>query len=275
MFIENKENLGNEDIQISNDSEPYVASYESLQSQTFLMIAGKEPRGSPRVALGAKVLRSLPDQQTCKFLFEWYYEKGHESSFPKRGILTIAKSIWTTYPSHMKEPRRADDLEEMSRDLCKNAEKALEEFDDYEDWVKSCSGVNMRWESLGMAFGALTSAILSLPEKDAFFSTQRGDRRSRRAFSIEMKDCVQACITLSNYMDLININMVAVLCKNLILQTVISGDASKSGIFRCFGRPNVSRSCCLETTRRSNQCYHGAGSPSASRKSKGYLPLGN
>jgi hypothetical protein len=44
---------------------------------------------------------------------------------------------------------------------------------------------------------------------------------------MEMKDCVQTCITLSNYMDLINMQMVSLLTKNLILQTVLSGDTSK------------------------------------------------
>lgn len=40
---------------------------------------------------------------------------------------------------------------------------------------------------------------------------------------MEMKDCVQACVTLSNYMELINMQMVALLAKNMILQTVLSG----------------------------------------------------
>ena len=76
-------------------------------------------------------------------------------------------------------------------------------------------------------FGALTMATLSLPERDAFFCTQRGPRRDRKQFAVEMKDCVQACVTLSNYQDLINMQMVSLLVKNLILQTVISGDTSK------------------------------------------------
>ena len=52
--MENRENLGNDDIQISVDSDLHIPSYESLQSQTFLMLAGKEHCGSPRVALGQK-----------------------------------------------------------------------------------------------------------------------------------------------------------------------------------------------------------------------------
>ncbi len=218
VFMENRENLGNDEIQISVDSEPYVPSYESLQSQTFLMLAGKEQRGSPRVALGTKVLHALPDQHTCKFLLEWYFEKCHECCLLKKSVLSLAGSVWTTFGTYLKEPKLTEDLEHISTIICKNAEKGLEEFEDYDRWLEACSGTNLRWESLGGVFGALTTAILSLPERDAFFTTQRGDRRIRRNFSVEMKDCVQACITLSNYMDLINPIMVSLLVKNLILQ---------------------------------------------------------
>lgn len=228
VFAENRENLGNDDLQIqNNDPDPHVPSSESLQSQTFLMLAGKEQPGSPRVALGLKVLRALPDRHTCNFLLDWYYEKNTDSRSYKLSIMAIANSLWTTFGRHLKE-RRTEDLEELSQIMCRNGETALEESEDYEKWLVAISGVNTRWESLGSIFGALTSALLSLPERDAFFATQRGDRNDRKFFAVEMKDCTQACITLSNYMDLLNILMVAVLSRNLIAQTVISGDTSKT-----------------------------------------------
>ncbi|KAK0102137.1 hypothetical protein ONS95_001065 [Cadophora gregata] len=228
VFMENRENLGNDEIQISVDSDLHVPSYESLQSQTFLMLAGKQHCGSPRVALGTKVLNAMPDEHTCKFLLEWYFEKCHESSYPKHSVLALANSFWNSSfaAAFNRETRNTDELEQVSTLLCKNAERALQEFEDFDDWLASCSGSNFRWESLGAVYGALTTSILSLPERDAFFATQRGDRRNRRDFAVEMKDCVQACITLSNYMDLINVPMVALLVKNLVLQTVLSGDAS-------------------------------------------------
>lgn len=204
-----------------------MASYESLQFPTFLMLAGKESRGSPRVALGAKVLSALPDQQTCRFLLSWYKERSRGCCFSRETDVALADSLWITYGRQLAEPRRSEDLEAISSILCKNAEKGLEEFEDWDRWFTSCSGANLRWEILGGIFSALTKAVLSLTERDPFFSTQRGERRSRRNFSIELKDCVQACITLSNYMDLINVPMVALLLKNLILETVISGDVSK------------------------------------------------
>ena len=186
-----------------------MASYESLQFPTFLMLAGKEPQGSPRVALGAKVLSALPDQQTCRFLLSWYQEKCRGCCLPKESDVALANSLWTTYARQLAEPRRPEDLEAISTILCKNAEKELEEFEDWDQWFRSCSGTNLRWETVGCIFGALTSAVLSLPERDSFFSTQQGERRSRRNLSMELKDCVQACIPLSNYMDLINLPMVA------------------------------------------------------------------
>jgi hypothetical protein len=226
VFLENRENLGN-DIQISNDSETHGPALESLQSQTFLMLAGNEFQGSPRVALGVKVLRGLPDKATFNFLMEWYLKKCYECSFHKPSVIKIANSFWKTWGKQLKEPRRLDDLEAISSLVCKNNETALPEFNDYEPWLESLSDTRMRWETLGSIFGALCSALLSLPDRDAFFCTQRSSRRKRSQFAAEMKDCVQACITLSNYRDLINVQMVALLSKNLILQTVISGDTSK------------------------------------------------
>ena len=141
--------------------------------------------------------------------------------------MEIASSLWTTFGRQLKGPRRQDDLEEISGIICKNNESALPEYEDYQPWLKSLIGMNLRWETLGIVYATVTTAILSLPERDAFFSTQRGSRSNRKEFAIEMKECVQACVTLSNYQDLINLQMVSLLVRNLILQTVISGDTSK------------------------------------------------
>jgi hypothetical protein len=213
------------------------------------MLAGTDSGGASRVALGVKgsslilpytpslielfklferltltlksrtVLRSLPDKATCNFLLEWYFRKCHECAFHQPSVMQTASSLWETFGKQLKEPRRQDDLEEVSAILCKNNETSLPEYEDYQPWLESFTGTNLRWETLGSVFAAITNATLSLPERDAFFCTQRAPRSNRKEFSVEMKDCVQACITLSNYQDLINMQMVSLLVKNLILQT--------------------------------------------------------
>ncbi|RDW92003.1 hypothetical protein BP5796_01397 [Coleophoma crateriformis] len=226
VFLENHEDLGG-DIPISSqDSDPSGASHEILQSQTFLMIAGTDVCGSPRIALGAKVIQHLPDERSFSFLLCRYSEKVNECVLHKQSVLQCAASIWTTFGQYLEEPRRSEDFERMSAVLCKNGETGLEEIDDYEEWVASFTGMNMRWETLGAVFTTLGHAILSLPERDPFFCSQRGLRSNRKAWASELKDCVQACVTLSNYGDLINVHMVALLAKNHLFQTIISGDAS-------------------------------------------------
>ncbi|KAH8592975.1 hypothetical protein B0O99DRAFT_689190 [Bisporella sp. PMI_857] len=230
IFQENRENLGNVPIQISNDSDPYTPSFESVQSQTFLMLTETECcRGceSPRVALGMKVLRAIPDQHTFEFLLHWYFEKPHEAAFHKPMVMACAASLQKTFGRQLKEPRSTKDLEYISSILCKNgAVAAPDELNSYDAYVEAFSGMNLRWETIGMIFACLTAALLSIPERDGFYCTQVESRRNRKHFAMEMKDCVQACITLSNYMDLINMQMVALLFSNLMLQTLLGGDTS-------------------------------------------------
>ena len=235
VFSENRHSFGAENaaINITNDIAELdpMQSLESLQSQTFLMLAGSLDHGcNPRIALGAKLLKAFPDRHTFNFLLEWFYEKCTEHALIKHAIMSCAESVWSTFGGFLKEPRSKDTMERFSKILCENSQTVLQEpcgSQDYAKWLESFSGVNLRWEILGYVYSALTSATLSLPERDAFFRTQKGGRSNRKVFAVEMKDCVQACVTLSNYMDLINFPMVALLARNLTLQTVISGDTSK------------------------------------------------
>ncbi|TVY34147.1 hypothetical protein LSUB1_G006396 [Lachnellula subtilissima] len=256
VFLENRDNLvsGNEEMQISNDSEDPLPPSESLQSQTFLMLAtGSSANCSPRVELGVKVLRSLPDKSTCNFLLEWYSEKCHSCVGYNHVIMSCAKSVWQTYDPFLAEPTPKN-MQHVSATLCENSRKILEEPTGsenlYSRWLDSFCGSNMRWETVGLVFCALTQATLSLQERDAFFCTQTGNRKDRKTFAVEMKDCVQACITLSNWMDLINLPMVSLLSRNLVLQTVISGDTSKPFEFDC-----------MEATRRSGERVNCTGAP--------------
>jgi hypothetical protein len=283
VFLENRDNLvsGNEEMQISNDSEDPPPPSASLQSQTFLMLAGGDCEYNPRVELGAKVLRALPDKNTCNFLLEWYYEKCHECILFKHTVMSCAKSLWQTHGSFLNEPRTTENLHRTSVILCKNSTTVLEEPDgsgEYYKWLDSFTGSNMRWETIGIVFACLVTATLSLPERDGFFCTQRGDRRDRKLFAVEMKDCVQACITLSNWKDLINLPMVGLLAKNLILQTVISGDTSKL-YSTCEGRSvayHAGRPNCLATIGRSCKFFNSTGSPSTStQRAISLFPLGN
>lgn len=264
IWKENQANLGShEDFQISNEAEPRVATSESLQAQTLLMIAGAEYRGcSQRVALGVKILSALPDKQTVRFLLEWYRERGTESVLHKPSVMAWAEYLFTKFADELEE-RDPECLERISKMICENNKlPCKEECDDYSSWVQAYSGENLRWEAVGTVIAELTHAILSIPERDCFFCSQEiKSRKDRRGFAMEMKDLTQACVTLSNYGELINMQMVALLGKNMHLQTILSGDtsASKHIFVSCAIAKDVNRSSCMATAWRSGQCFNGSG----------------
>jgi hypothetical protein len=226
VFDENQDDLGH-NIPVNSDTEPDSMANEDVRSHTYTIL-GSESRCAPRISLGINVLRALPDHSTCKFLMDFYGKKFKECVFHKPSIMEFANSMWTIHAKQLEEPRRQQDLETFSRVLCTRSETSVcYESETYKSWLRVFSGENLRWESIGSIFAAIISAILSLPERDAFFCTQNGQRANRKNFAVEMKDCLQACITLASYMDNLNVLMVGLLAKNLILSTVLSGDTSE------------------------------------------------
>ena len=238
VFLENEGNIDTT-IQDSTSHLSPKPSLESPQAHASLSTTRDHIQRSTRITLGIKAIRQLPDHRTFGFLLARYEDNNYELNFHKPSIVHCAKSIFSTYNTYLKEPRRLDGLEHFAQLLCTNGDSTLEQPDDWESWLASFCGTKLRWESLGLVYGAMTSAILSLPERDPFFTTQSGQRNDRKAFALEMKDCVQACVTLSSHTDLINPLMVSLLVKNLLLQSVCSGDTSESESgYRC-----VIRSC--------------------------------
>ena len=227
IFSENRITLEDDNLHKQVDESFFN---DSLQSQNFLMLAkvAGQDACSPQVAMGASILKSVPDQATSMFLLNWYFEKGGQCGCNLPGIRACANSIWTTFGKELKEPRQHQDMVSLASTLCKRSTTAInEEVEDYESWLDAFCGPNLRWESLGSVFAALAGAILSLPERDAFFCSQKGARSNRQNFAMEMKDCVQTCINLSNYADQLSVHMVSLLLRNFTLQTVLSGDTSE------------------------------------------------
>jgi hypothetical protein len=133
------------------------------------------------------------------------------------------KALWSTFGKILKMPRASADLAAV---LFQNGSQPLklEGPDDATDWVASFSGLNTRWETIGMLFVSFCYSLLSFPEKEAFAIF--GERaRDTQALIAEMKGCVEACIELCR--SSLNILVCNLLYENMLLETVTHGDASK------------------------------------------------
>jgi hypothetical protein len=96
--------------------------------------------------------------------------------------------------------------------------------DDACGWVRSFSGRQTRWQSLGILYVAFAYGLLSLPAATIIPFDQGVPKRDRKELLQVFKECIEACIELSR----LSLNPVVcfLLYKNLVLETVIKGDSS-------------------------------------------------
>jgi hypothetical protein len=218
IFKENKGDLG---PQVGS---PQAQSPPQLPAEMDYI----EERSSARTALGMRVLSQLPNQSTCDRLLELFATHGTDKGFHKPTLIYCMASFWTTFGEKLRQPRKSKDLREIAQLLHKNTVSVLRDTDDGDVWLAQLSGRNIRWEMLGMLICTLGNVLLAIPEDDAFWAAQTGRRAYRKQFALEMKECVDECVKLSNQMDNINILMISLLFKRSILESQCTGDTSKS-----------------------------------------------
>jgi hypothetical protein len=204
-------------IDTPQDRSPHVISVENDRTEEQL---------SARLSCGVKILNQLPNQATCDRIMDIYVRKGLEWGFHKPTIICCMNSLWTHFGQALRQPRKSKDLREIAQLLSRNTMSVLRDTEDPDTWLTSLSGRNLRWEMLGIIFCILGKVLLVLPEDDSFWSSQSGRRMHRKDFTLEMKECVDECIKLSNQTDNINMLLVIVLFKRNILESQCTGDTS-------------------------------------------------
>lgn len=174
---------------------------------------------------GVWILRQFPDRQTCDILMQRYSET-IECSFHIPTILHIVSSIWTTFGHHLAEPRSLHNLELVIQEIVQNSRKPLKEPADYQEWLDTFSGPNLRWEALGIAFISLAFSCVCSPRDTLKF--QQGSKKFTKSLSMELKGCSEAIIGILRKHETINLLVVVLLVKDLHLGTLIHGDTSKA-----------------------------------------------
>ena len=216
--VYNENDLGPNQVQSPQDE-------SSLQA--FSDLNRDDDHMSARIALGVKVLNQLPNQATCDRIFEVYVNKQMDKAFHKPTLICCMSSLWSNFGQALRQPRKSKDLRELAQMFSINTSTAFRDTDDSNAWLASMSGMNMRWETIGLLFCVLGNVLLAIPDENPFWASQSGRRTQRRAFAMEMNACVDDIIKLSNQMDNINIIMVSLLFKKLIFESQCTGDTSK------------------------------------------------
>lgn len=149
----------------------------------------------PRMDEAIKVLQKIPDRQTYEYLMEWSLDRLPFMTLHNPSIRYAVASLWDTFGSLLKEPRKVADIESVADVLFRNSEHALQDSEDYEGYLASFTGPNFRWEVIAIIFSRLGNAILSLPDEDPIYASKTGPKLNKRVLGQEYKDC---CVSFSS-----------------------------------------------------------------------------
>lgn len=181
---------------------------------------------SARLSLGVEVLKLLPTQAVGTMLMEHSATNSGEVGFPKAVIKETFSSFWAAYGSHLNEPRSTRQLEQLSQELNANTRCSINQDGNSNQWKASFTGLNTRWESVGIVFCAFAFGAAAFSERDPLFKPELGVKSTRKEYLSTMKKCVELCIQLCQHMQSLNTLLCNLLYKNLLLETIIQGDSS-------------------------------------------------
>lgn len=181
---------------------PLPSSLETGDLAKHNITPGAQHMTSEQVE-GIRILRQLPNRQTCEALVKRYTECD-EFSFHRPTTVHIASSIWSTFGQYLEEPRHLHGLELVVQEIIHNSSKPLEEPDDYHEWIAAFSGPTLRWEALGIVLISMAHSCMCLAEIVETTRLQVGTRRPTKDFSIELKGCVEAIIDILRKNESIN-----------------------------------------------------------------------
>lgn len=147
-------------------------------------------------------------------------------------VLHICDSLWQTFSADLEQPRSHSSLLDAARTLYHNTAQPLNEGKgDWNDWLASFSGRNLRWESVGILFAHWTVGAMQMPDDSDFFLRQEDTTQARKDDMVSMYlDCTNLCIDLCRSAKSGNTLLTYLLLKSAHLTSVRYGDASKSSL---------------------------------------------
>lgn len=169
----------------------------------------------PLLKMALHALRNLPGPE---FEFQDYRFMCRPDDWIILSIRRIIRSLHTLFAEHLTDRTDAQ-LEEMALAISNNTSKPFKDDRSCaESWTSQYAGPNIRWESLGLVW------TLWIEINDRNLQTTRS--------------CLAYCIELSRYFAEGN-SLVLYLCyRRVVIDSLISGDASMTTDMKYKGLPN-------------------------------------
>ncbi|KAM0457552.1 hypothetical protein ACHAO4_003353 [Trichoderma viride] len=169
------------------------------------------------------VLRLIPEKGVANFLYARNVNPC--DAWCRLAVDRLHDSLWKTL-GHFLEGERSDEASsQMALLLFQNSSKPLrEDFTDPEEWYEAFSGINFRWESIGILFGYWTFGATSLLENGNVEQCKSLGDHNRRKLMQMYKSGTTKCLDLCRLGNSNNTMMVFLIHLSSLTASLITGD---------------------------------------------------
>jgi hypothetical protein len=191
-------------------------------------LLGRERPNGPtaRESRTVKALCNIPAKEICEALLQ-PVAKLRDNTLDMRLIGYCNASIWANFSESLAEPRSAPLLTIMSDVLFKNEEAPLPPSpDDAIEWLSTFTGMNLRFEMMGLMFCFYGMGYLALQDWDPLFSVAENKGRDRKQTAWRMKECADVCLDMCDCSETVNYLVAALILNLKRLETACTGDES-------------------------------------------------
>lgn len=173
-----------------------------------------------------KILRSIPDRATCNWLFGHHMNPHY--GWWRLGAQVLNERLWTTYSGALEETRTTQRLIPVAKALCQNSSRLFrEDFDNANDWLRSFSGPNLRWESLGLLFCYWALGTRSLTKDADLRDAEHLRGRDWLQMFLKYKLGASMCLEMCKSGSTGNLLLALLLYRYSVVESVVTGDLSK------------------------------------------------
>lgn len=180
------------------------------------------------------VLRTIPEQGAANFLYR--RNVNPSDTWCRLAVDRLHESLWKTLGHFLEGERSNEALSQLALLLFQNSSKPLrEDFTDPNQWYEAFSGINFRWEGLGILFGYWTFGATTLSENGNLEQCKQLGNHYRRNLMQMYKNGTTKCVDLCRLASCNNTMMVFLLHMNSLTASLITGDTGKPPYISYYG----------------------------------------
>ncbi|RFU75882.1 n-terminal binuclear zn cluster-containing [Trichoderma arundinaceum] len=184
------------------------------------------PRMAPDAAAfeaAFSVLRTIPTKDAANFMHR--RNVNPNDAWCRLATDRLHNSLWVALGHFLEGERGNEAMSQLAMLLFQNSSKPLkEDFADSEQWFEAFSGVNFRWEGLGLLFTFWTFGATSLSENGTTEQRKWLGNYNRRNLMQMYKNAATKCVDLCRLASCNNTMMVYLLHTHSLTESLITGD---------------------------------------------------